>query len=417
MSGVDELKQQAELIRAAGALGKPGPITRLFDFLLERSLDGQSPKELEIAVAVFGKSASFDVSQDSLVRVYVHKLRRRLDDFYVRGNSNARLIVPKGQYRLTVESLQPEAAPIPPAPLPMPAPLPTRRGWLHSRVMLACALLAAALAGAVATFLMLPPAQDGELRTLRNSAIWAPLLADDLPITIVLGDYYLLGETDESSHVRRLVREFFINSGGDLLHQMEVNPEPMQRYRDVNLTYLPTGSAFALQDLVPVLAAKKAVRVAMMSDLNGNTLKNTHVVYVGYISGLGMLGDAVFAGSRLSPGGSYDELVDAATKANYVSSAGSASNDERYTDYGYFSSFPGPNHNRIVIVAGTRDLGVMHTAEAVTQIASIAQISRQAAGGGAFESLYEVHGVAKASLDAKLVFVSKLKTTHFWDGE
>jgi len=415
MSGRNPLQQQADLIRASGALGKPGPVLRLFDFLLERSLDSQPPKELEIAVEVFGKSSSFDVSQDSLVRVYVHKLRRRLEEFYPRGCNGPRLMLPKGQYRLTLEpSTQPE--PQIPAVAAPPVLEPVRHSW-RARLVLACSLLVAVLAGAGGTLLLMSDARDAELRELRSSSIWAPLLADDLPITIVLGDYYLLGEADESAQVQRLVREFFINSGGDLLHQLEVNPERMQRYRDLNLTYLPTASAFALQDLVPVLAAKKNVRVVMMSDMSGSMLKNTHIVYVGYISGLGMLGDAVFAGSRLSPGGTYDELVDATTRSTYVSSAGISSGNERYTDYGYFSSFPGPNHNRIVIVAGTRDLGVMHTAEAVTQATSVTQLTRQAGRAAAFESLFEVHGLAKASLDTKLLFVAKLKTAHFWDGE
>jgi hypothetical protein len=417
MSSPHTLQQQAELVRVSGALGKPGPIPRLFEYLLERSLVGQSPKELEIAMAVFGKPADFDVSQDSLVRVYVHKLRRRLEEHATRVGSGAtRLSVPKGQYRLSVEvAEQPEAA-VPPLPLPTPAPaqqLPRPwRIWLGR----ASALLLAGLLGAAITFFLLPRNEEGELGALRSSAIWAPLLADDLPITLVLGDYYLLGETDQSSQVKRLVREFFINSGGDLLHQMEVNPEAMHRYRDLNLTYLPTASAFALQDVVPILAAKKPVRMMMMSDLDGTTLKNSHILYIGYISGLGMLGDSVFAGSRLSLGGSYDELVDAATRTKYVSSH-AATDAERYVDYGYFSSFPGPNRNRIVIVAGTRDLGVMHTAEAVTRLASVAQMTRRADGTTAFESLFEVRGLSKASLDAKLLFVSGLKSSHFWDGE
>ena len=62
-------------------LGKPGPLSRLFDYLLTRSLEGEAPKETEIALQVFGKSAGFDVSQDAVVRVYVHKLRRRLEEF------------------------------------------------------------------------------------------------------------------------------------------------------------------------------------------------------------------------------------------------------------------------------------------------------------------------------------------------
>lgn len=147
---MDELQRQAEQFRASGLLGKSGALSRLFDFLLSRSLVGEVPKEIEIALQVFGKGANFDVAQDSVVRVYVHKLRRRLEEFAVRS----------------------------------------------------------------------------------------------------------LTATDSR----------------------------------------------------PVLNSGKPVRVSLLSALDPNVLKSTHVVYVGYISGMGMLGDRVFAQSRLALGGSFDEL-------------------------------------------------------------------------------------------------------------
>ena len=39
---------------------------------------GRTPKESVIAVEVFGRGTDFDVSQDAAVRVYIHKLRRKL---------------------------------------------------------------------------------------------------------------------------------------------------------------------------------------------------------------------------------------------------------------------------------------------------------------------------------------------------
>src|ERR1700752_2665061 len=100
VSPSDELMHQAEQFRASGLLGKPGTLSRLFDFLLTRSLEGGAPKETEIALQVFGKSPGFDVSQDAVVRVYVHKLRRRLEEFNSRASGSGRIIIPKSEYPL-----------------------------------------------------------------------------------------------------------------------------------------------------------------------------------------------------------------------------------------------------------------------------------------------------------------------------
>ena len=102
----DELVAEAARLRASGALGKPGPLSRLFEFLLGRS-GGSAPKELEIAVAVFNKKSDFDIGQDALVRVYVHKLRKKLEEFYLRNPGERRLVIPKGEYRLVVEAPEP----------------------------------------------------------------------------------------------------------------------------------------------------------------------------------------------------------------------------------------------------------------------------------------------------------------------
>jgi hypothetical protein len=398
-----DLAREVQLLRDSGALGRPGPLSRLFEFLSSRTA-GPAPKEIEIAVEVFGKRADFDVAQDSVVRVYVHKLRKRLDDYYARHARPGRIVIPKGEYRLVFERTQgaPQSEPIAASP-----PQFARKRWLP----FAGALLAAAALGALgAAFWLRVLAVDEaqrELHSVRASAVWAPLLADERPVTIVVGDYYLLGETDAAGNVARLVREFHINSPADFIDHLELDPERMQRYRNVDLTYLPTGAALAIYRLAPVLEPKRDVRIVLMSDLDGETLANSHIVYIGYLSGLGMLGDVVFDASRLRLGGTYDELVDPATRRTYVARQ-PASPGAGYTDYGYFAELEGPRKQRIVVIAGTRDLGVMQTAEAVTRADSVAALAADAGGAAAFESLMEVQGVAHASMNTKRLFVAPI---------
>src|SRR5690349_16151539 len=78
----EQLAARADRIRASGLLGRSGQLSRLFDYLVECSVLGKSPKEIDIAVEALGRGADFDVTQDAVVRVYVHKLRRRLDESY-----------------------------------------------------------------------------------------------------------------------------------------------------------------------------------------------------------------------------------------------------------------------------------------------------------------------------------------------
>lgn len=412
MTDRERLAAAAEQFRASGLLGKPGSLSRLFDYLLSRTLAGEPPKEIEIALEVFGKSPTFDVSQDAVVRVYVHKLRRRLEDFDAKSGDRrlGKLSIPKGEYRIVLESPAPASIEVEPAVAAAQPPAKTQALWpvLALVVGLAVGALIALLAGRLS--------EDAELRALRANPVWAPVLADDTPITIVVGDYYLLGETDENGAVQRLVREFFINSHRDFLEYAELDPQLTQRYRNLDLTYLPTSSAFVVQDIAPILGRRKAVNVVMMSNLDVSLLKSTHVVYVGFISGLGILGDPVFAASRVSPGGSFDELVDSKTSATYLSTAmplhGGGSS---YRDYAYFSTFEGPAGHRVLVIAGTRDTGVRQMGEILTQAAPLDELVQRAGASSNFESLYEVYGVAQASIKAKLLFASPMRDVNIWD--
>ncbi|HEX4971170.1 MAG TPA: hypothetical protein VFV69_08935 [Steroidobacteraceae bacterium] len=404
MSQSDELMQRAEQFRASGLLGRPGSLSRLFDYLLARSLEGEAPKEAEIALQVFGKSP-----QDSVARVYVHKLRRRLEDFNARAASgDAKIVIPRGEYRLLLERPA-ELASAEATALEAPA---RRANWLGIGIAICGALIVGALLG---TGFSAGGAQ-WDMREVRNSTVWAPVLEDDLPITIVIGDYYLLGEANpHTGHIDRLVREFFINSHEDFRDHAELNPQLMQRYRNLDLTYLPAASAFALQDIVPLLGTAKPVRVVLMSQLDANSLKNSHIIYIGYISGLGMLGDRVFAASRVSPGGSYDELIDNQTNHTYLSTAMGAMPDGEFRDYGYFSTFAGPDGNRIVVIAGTRDIGVMQVAQSLSQRSEVRELTKRAGTAAAFESLVEVSGMGKTGLHARPLFVSAMKAEKVWD--
>lgn len=418
MTAGDELQRQAEQFRASGLLGKPGALSRLFDFLLSRSLVGEVPKEIEIALQVFGKGANFDVAQDSVVRVYVHKLRRRLEEFAANSltATDSRITIPKGEYRLLLEPTTAivTAAPVEEISPPVQAPgVPRWRQWLKSSL----ALVVAFVAGIVLTYALTLDPRDRDMNAVRHSAVWGPLLDDDLPITLVVGDYFLLGEVDDTDNVQRLVREFYVNSNQDFLDHLQLNPQRMRNYRNLDLTYLPAAAAFALQDLVPVLNTGKQVRVSLLSALDPSVLKSTHIVYVGYISGMGMLGDRVFAQSRLALGGSFDELHDTQTDTTYISTAMPMSTEGGvFRDFGYFSTFAGPNGNRVVVISGTRDNGVMHVAEALSRHAGVEEVDTKAQGAESFESLYEIDGMARAGLNARLLFVSAMKNDAIWSG-
>lgn len=415
---IQPLQEQAAKIRESSLLGRQGSLHRLFDYLVECSSKGHTPREIEIAIDVFNRSGDFDPSQDATTRVYIHKLRTKLHAFYQGPGRHepVRLYLPKGEYRLAVKpatlasdgSDHDEAA--------------TTPGQAHHRLLPWALVLSIAVNGILlfawwttSNRMAVSPTAS----PLQRTQVWSGLFEDNRPILLVLGDYYIFGDTGESAipsptanDVSRLVRDFEVNSTEDLRTRLAQQPQLAGRYVDLDLSYLPISSAFALRRLVPVLLKPgQELQVTMASDLRVDMIKNTHVVYVGLFSGMGVLQDFAFTGSHYSIGRNYDELIDTATSQRYHSQFGAAIEDKAvYSDYGYVTGFTGPSGNRIMIISGTRDVAVMHAAEALSNPEHVQELASALAGDGAdFDALYEVSGVNHTNISGQLLKVSPRK--------
>jgi hypothetical protein len=409
-----QIAELAQRLRARQALGRSDGLNRLFDYLAERAAQGARPKEFEVAAAVFGRTSAFDGSQDASVRVAVHRLRRKLDDFYAGEGRDepVRLTIPKGEYRMVAE-------PRPEAEIAAAAPA-AQRPW-RTYAIAALAVLALLNLAAWAAFWT----THGTERTVaraQNAAPWRQILQSEPPTLLVLGDYYIFGEIDEPAGVDRLIRQYSINSAADLDDWLMDNPKAMGRYRDLDLYYLPVGAAFALRSIVPVISRGAAhgqnLHVVMASDLTPEMLKRNNIIYLGYLSGLGVLRDPTFAGSRFSVGETYDELEDTVSHRHFVSQGGGPSlGDVNRRDYGYVAAFKGPSGNRIVVIAGARDTGLQEAAEAMANPDALKALAKGAGGGDNFEALYEAEGIGRSSLGGKLIVAAPRSAVDPWTSQ
>lgn len=395
---------------ATGALGRSRFYAALLEYLLACTERGHTPKEIEIAAEVFNRGDGFDPSQDSMVRVYAHNLRQKLDQYYADQGSaeTERVSIPKGEYRLVlVDAGSSTAVPEQPAV----------RALAGSRVRFAigAAVLVSLVAGVIIGRLSgASVAESGQASQVVASPLWSDIADDDIPVTVVVGDYYIFGELDSYGNIMRMVREFDVNSMRDLEDRFLLDPDGSDRYMDLDLTYIPTSTASAVQSVASVLAsAGKDVRVVPTSHLDTLAIRESHIVYIGYLSAMGMLQDFVFAGSELEIGASYDEIVHKSSGQIFVSEAGLPSGEQRYRDYGFFSTQPGPAGNQLVVIAGMRDEGLMQTAQAVSdpqliQASIDAMGEADLAAATAYELLYEVAGLFRTNLNSSVVHAAPL---------
>ena len=392
----DALERQVARVRESGVLGRSHGLSRLFDYLADPARDGRILREADVAADVFGRE--LDLSGDASVRVYVHRLRKKLEDFYAGPGAVEphRLVIPVGEYRLDVI----EAAAVPVAP---PAPRPR---WFWPAIAAVAVLALGNLVGWLIVARETAPSR--ELARIAATPLWRDI-GRDRPVLVVVGDYYIFGDTDYGHEPKRMIRAFEINSPADLDSWLMDNPQMQGKYIDLDTYYTPVGATLALREIMPLVRQAAGgldkVRVVTSSRVTPDMIKSSDVVYVGYLSALRLLQEPVFERSRYAIGDTYDELVERKTGKVYASGAGAAGGDKPNRDYGYLAAFRGPTGNHIVVIAGNRDIGVMQTAEIATERKTLDAL--KAATDKPLEALYEVDGMGRTNLGAKPVIAAR----------
>lgn len=408
-----ELELHATRIRTSGILARSAHLHSLFEYLYQCHIRGRTPKEVEVAIEGMGREESFDVTQDAIVRVYVHKLRRKLDEFYTQQGKDLthRLHLPKGEYRLVLEPRELIAADEHLIP-PITYASPIRTGKIN--ILLAGAVIVSLLLNLI--LIIQSGVLFSEKTSLRNQPLWQPLFADDRPILLVVGDYFIFAESDPDSNgnVKRLVRDFDLNSPMELANYLQLYPQQAEFKFDIGLSYLPTSTAHALSKISPILSApNKTIQVILASQLTPDALRNSHIVYVGHLSGLGILSDAVFDISGFTVGsGGFDELVDSSNGKTYINNNGiPGEHTNKNQHLAYLAAFNGPTNNRIITVAGFRDAGLIELTASITSEAGLSELSAQTSQVN-FEAIYQTSGFGQATSPATLIVQKPFKNNY-----
>jgi len=144
-------RDELQTLRESRAFRQAPTLSNLLTYLCEKRFAGESNqiKEYSIGVEVFRRGASFDQETDSIVRVEVNRLRKRLAEYYAgEGASHRwRIEIPVGQY---VPSFVGSVQQAGPEPQPSAKAEPPATPWHKNRwAWIAGAVTVALIAGVV----------------------------------------------------------------------------------------------------------------------------------------------------------------------------------------------------------------------------------------------------------------------------
>ena len=160
-----ERRDALNAVLSSATFSRNPRLGKLLEYLCLKAFSGEagSLKEYTIATDVFGRPADFDQSSDSIVRVEMHRLRKRLKDFYASEGAGLpiEIVIQSGQYvpefvaRAVSEPVPKEIALKPATVIEAPAPPANKkkRWWPYS-------LLAVPILAVTAWLLLWPRSQS-----------------------------------------------------------------------------------------------------------------------------------------------------------------------------------------------------------------------------------------------------------------
>jgi hypothetical protein len=194
---VDERLLLLQRIVASRTFAKSPRLTRFLEFICVSLIEGRAREinEQQIGIHVFGRSATYSASDDSIVRSQARLLRQRLEEYFETESPLSTLIVtiPKGGYVPVFETRSSTAAPVVRAPTihaPTPeetstpiAVAPSSRGPRFGTALLVIAVLVLLLSAG-----LLYRRMRSQRAEASADPLWSKLFTPERPVLIVPSD-------------------------------------------------------------------------------------------------------------------------------------------------------------------------------------------------------------------------------------
>lgn len=320
----------------------------LLKFLVQESFKSEPLKETTIAHEFFAKDSSFDPTKDTSVRAYISALRRKLEHYYLTTQDVYlyKLEIPKGQYHVQFTKVSFKDK---------------KRFKIPATVFISAILILLIII--IIQWIFLPKENTTQLSNYKTpNPIWEDILrGNEHPIMLVFGDYVFLSEKESDSNREIFIRDPAINSENDFRRFIKDNPDYLNKYSLLNFTYLRQSAYLGMAEIIPTLLSfKKKIELKSASQLKWQDFETHNIIFIGPLKTLHILNSTLKQTTikfNIYPPDLFIVNEKGDTISNYQLRYLRGGNYQK--DYGTLIKLEGPNKNKILILAGFGEAGVM----------------------------------------------------------
>ncbi len=389
-AGLDQptIDERRALIDRVAASAQFGRSARLRDFLLyvgNQSLKEGCPEihEQEIGAKVFGRSSTYDRSQDNIVRVNASELRKRIEQYFATEGAQETLVleIPRGGYKPVFRRRPVTVDELPSSSLRLEAvragdaaddAARGRRGMRRGPMLLraACVVLAVACATLWQQNRTMRRAMDPWEGKPAVSALWKDFVKPSQQTDIVLPDASLSIREELTGHPTSLsdyINRQYTNETASLAVSKDRNDDLTDIYGHNLVAF---GDFRAAQQILALSPVGSSLRLTLSRFFQAESVKHDNLILIGGKKANPWV--YLFDG-QMTFSLDYDDVRGLGTIVNRHPHPGEAAS---YTPTRYPSGFegysvvaylPNPSHNgNVMILTGTDSDATSAAAEFLT---------------------------------------------------
>jgi hypothetical protein len=259
MPKIQQINRNQNKVQNSQCFSKSVVLKELFKYLVEKSIKGDNPKELEIAYEVFGISEN--QTKEKNIRIYIHNLRKKLSEYYKKEGAEDDVIftIPKGAYKVVFSQNRKIVA-------------KSRMAKLSPYIFV-FSLLILVLSSVIFT--------SRDRSKVTRNFMWADIYNSDFPVLMILGDHYFVNARNIFGTMTA-TRFTNINSEEEFDDLLESHPEAEGNFEITEQTYINKQGPFGLYKVMSFLGGGQVdIDFRYSSDLEWENLIGTNSIFIG----------------------------------------------------------------------------------------------------------------------------------------
>ncbi|TKG89424.1 helix-turn-helix domain-containing protein [Puteibacter caeruleilacunae] len=393
MKHTNKIKTYCSKIIESHCFAKSVVNKELLRYLVDNTLAGNTPTELQIAYDVFGKNP--DPDKDHNVRIYILNLRKKLQAYYEKEglNDEIKFEIPKGSYQVTFHYNQLE--------------LFKSSLYRKAPVILIVSLILCISGVILSLNSSSPPAA--------KQFLWKELYKHKHPVLIVVGDHYFFRLKSPLGGLA-LSRHTNINSLDDLNERMDENPTSKEDIVITTQTFIDRQSNFGLYKIASSLGGGFLnMKMKYASEVTWEDVKGHHVIFVGSYKALRIfkpvmkkIGISFELENYTTHYTTNDSIIDLKTESDGYLTA----------DYTTISRFVTSDDRSVITFLSNREIGNIATLKFIFDAANLEDLEEKVdeLSTDNFKSIIKIIGKETTDFKIDILRVDPINTDvdKFW---